>query len=36
MAAAVAIERFDAVYGSAISIHRMVRVAGTSYVLVLR
>jgi hypothetical protein len=36
MLAAVAIERFDAVYGSAISFVAWFAVAGTSYVLVLR
>ncbi len=36
MAAAVAIQRFDAVYGSAISFVAWFAVAGVSYVLVLR
>ena len=36
MLAAVAIERFDAVYGSAVSFVAWFAVAGVSYVLVLR
>ena len=36
MLAAVAIERFDALYGSAVSFVAWFAVAGVSYVLVLR